>query len=104
MNKLKLPQKKLVQILLYSHRYNSEGLTQEEIAQALNLDVNSVRSLIATLRNKCMEEIIDTTFTNPKTGFAKKRYRYTTKMSEFREWRLKNRNRSEGQKLGRPMY
>jgi orotate phosphoribosyltransferase-like protein len=104
MNKLELTQKESLKMLLYLHRYRSKGLTQEEIAHALNLDVDNIRSLISVLRNKHMEEIIDTTFTNPKTGFSKKRYRYTTKMSEFKEWRLKNRDRSEGHKLGRPMY
>ena len=104
MYKSKFTQKESVQMLLYLHRYNSEGLTKEEIAQALNLDVDNVRSLISVLRNHHMEEIIDTTFINPKTGFSKKRYRYTTELSELREWRLKNRDRSEGHKLGRPMY
>ncbi len=31
-------------------------------------------------------------------------YRYAKNMGELKEWRLKNRDRSEGYKLGRPMY
>ena len=104
MSKPKYTQIELIKMLLHSHIYNSEGLTKEEIAHALNLDVNTVRSLISVLRNQHMEEIIDTTFPNPKTGFKKKRYRYTVSMDELKEWRLRNRDRSEGHKLGRPMY
>ena len=51
-----------------------------------------------------MEEIIDDTFVNENTGFRKKRYRYTANLDEFKNWRIVNRAKSEGCKLGRPMY
>ena len=105
MKKIYLTQKELVQTLLHLHSFRgSEGLTLEEISHALNLNTDSIRSIISILRNQHMEEIIDTTFENPTTGFRKKRYRYTRCIKELKEWRLKNRDRSEGYKLGRPMY
>jgi|TARA_A100001515_G_scaffold28063_1_gene21663 DNA-binding transcriptional MerR regulator len=104
MEKIYLTQKELVQTLLYLHKWGSKGLTLEEISNALNLNSDSIRSIISILRNQHMEEIIDTTFENPTTGFRKKRYRYAKNMGELKEWRLKNRDRSEGYKLGRPMY
>tara|TARA_R110002020_G_scaffold185450_1_gene383064 strand:- start:25 stop:357 length:333 start_codon:yes stop_codon:yes gene_type:complete len=100
-----LNQNDLILILLKQHSgIGSKGMTQEEIANALNISVDSIRSGISILRNKYMEAIVDYTFVNEETNFKKKRYKYTRSMQEFKNWRLKNRNRSEGQKLGRPMY
>tara|TARA_Y100000361_G_scaffold30012_1_gene24810 strand:+ start:71 stop:388 length:318 start_codon:yes stop_codon:yes gene_type:complete len=94
----------LVATVLRRHAYSRKGLTIEEIAKACNMSKGSVRSAISILRNKHMEEIIDDTFVNENTGFRKKRYRYTFDFTEFKNWRIANRAKSEGCKLGRPMY
>jgi len=72
-----LNQNDLILILLKRHdSIGSKGMTQEEIANALNISVDNVRSGISILRNKYMEEIVDYTFVNEETNFKKKRYNY----------------------------
>ncbi len=52
MEKIYLTQKELVQTLLYLHKWGSKGLTLEEISNALNLNSDSIRSIISILRNQ----------------------------------------------------
>ena len=96
--------KAVLEFLKFRNSFTKRGITQEGIALAIGIPTDSVRSIIANLRNKECHPIIDFTFINPSTGFKKKEYRLVERLFELQEWKLKNRNRSEGCKLGRPMY
>lgn len=89
---------------ILKRQIGGKGLTKEQIATAINCDVDEVRSNISILRNKRGLEIIDTTFINPKTGRNKKRYKFTNSLDEFRIWRLNNKKESEGVKRGAPEF
>ena len=93
-----------LKFLKFRNTFTKKGITQEGIAEAIGIPTDSVRSIIANLRNKKCYPIIDSTKPNPLTGYNKKGYRLAESLNELQEWKLKNRNRSEGCKLGRPMY
>jgi len=96
--------KRVLELLEFRNSFTKQGITKEGIALAIETSTDSVRSIIANLRNKECYPIIDYTFLNPTTGFKKKKYRLAESLNELQTWKLKNRNRSEGCKLGTPSY